>query len=240
MIDRISPTFRPKGKPAGYQKWRDLLFLHWEVPSDLLQSLLPKPLVVDEFEGRAFVGLVPFAMQSVRPRWWNITSGFDFLETNLRTYVVHQNLPGVYFFSLDANSITAVLAAYLGWSLPYYVAKQSMARDANRILYSSSRWNSKASVKVDYTVGEYLGPSQALTLEHFLIERYLLFVKHAGVIHSGQVYHTPYPANLATVHSVDQTMLESIGIPGINRGPDYAHYSEGVDVEVFPMIARHS
>ena len=144
MIDRVSGAVRPDGKPAGYQLWRDLLFLHWEVPASLLQSLIPKPLVVDEFEGKAFIGLVPFVMKNVRPRWWTLGAGFNFLETNMRTYVVHQGMPGVYFFSLDANSIIAVLAAKLGWSLPYYVARQSIRRHTDRVAYSNVRIGSKS------------------------------------------------------------------------------------------------
>ena len=86
MIDRVSGAVRPDGKPAGYQLWRDLLFLHWEVPASLLQSLIPKPLVVDEFEGKAFIGLVPFVMKNVRPRWWTLGAGFNFSRTNMKSY----------------------------------------------------------------------------------------------------------------------------------------------------------
>ena len=237
MIDRVSCTLRPDGKPAGYQLWRDLLFLHWEVPASLLQRLIPEPLVVDEFEGKAFIGLVPFVMKNVRPRWWSLGSGFNFLETNMRTYVVHRGKPGVYFFSLDANSVVAVLAANLGWSLPYFVARQRIRRSKDSIQYSNARIGSKAAMEVEYSIGEPLGPSHLDSLEYFLLERYLLFVMRHGVMHSGQVSHTPYPAQHAAVLSLQQTMLESVGLPGIDRLPDHAHYSAGVDVEVFPMVA---
>src|SRR5688572_31289501 len=43
-----------------------LLFLHWEVPAAELQSLLPLRLSVDTFEGKAYVGLVPFTLSGVR------------------------------------------------------------------------------------------------------------------------------------------------------------------------------
>ncbi len=57
-------------------------------------------------------------------------------------------------------------------------------------------------------------------------------------MHSGQVSHKPYPAQRATVLSLKQTMLEAVGLPKTDRPPDYAHYATGVDVEVFPMMAR--
>jgi hypothetical protein len=67
VIDRMAPTRRPEGLPAGYQKWRDLLFVHWEVPAAALRPLLPASLTVDTHEGRAYVGVVAFTMHDVRP-----------------------------------------------------------------------------------------------------------------------------------------------------------------------------
>ena len=48
---------------------------------------------------------------------------FNFLETNVRLYVVVDGRPGVYFLSLEAASWLAVQAARLGWGLPYFYAK---------------------------------------------------------------------------------------------------------------------
>ena len=102
---------RPSGPAAGTQQWRSLLFLHWEVAVDAMRSVVPPALELDLFEGRAFVGLVPFLMRHIRPRWLPKRLAFNFLETNVRTYVTYRGRPGVYFFSLDADSRLAVLAA---------------------------------------------------------------------------------------------------------------------------------
>jgi hypothetical protein len=40
-IDCLSVCHRPKLKSGGSQSWRNLLFLHWSIPLDLAQSLLP-------------------------------------------------------------------------------------------------------------------------------------------------------------------------------------------------------
>src|SRR4051812_19283047 len=107
-IDRIAPTHRPSGRTVMRQNWSDLLFLHWEVPVEALRLLLPPGVELDTFEGRAYVGLVPFTMTGVRP---TLLPAFpplsNFHETNVRTYVHFQGRdPGVWFFSLDAaNSI---------------------------------------------------------------------------------------------------------------------------------------
>jgi hypothetical protein len=41
LIDRISPTERPVGRPVMYQEWHHLLFLHWEIDASILRPLIP-------------------------------------------------------------------------------------------------------------------------------------------------------------------------------------------------------
>lgn len=36
-MNRLQPLRRPPGACQGYQSWQDLLFLHWEVPVELLR-----------------------------------------------------------------------------------------------------------------------------------------------------------------------------------------------------------
>ncbi len=83
-----------------YQKWRELLFVHWTFDPDEIQATLPPGLRVDTFEGRAYVGVVPFYMRDIRPRFCPPLPWIsDFLELNLRTYVFEESsgTPGVWF-----------------------------------------------------------------------------------------------------------------------------------------------
>ena len=240
-IDRISPTMRPKRTPNGYQRWRDLLFLHWRVDSDVLQRLLPARLQVDCHEGHAYIGVVPFSMEDVRPwRWVPSKLAFQFLECNVRTYVVCDGRPGVYFFSLDAASRLAVWAARTFWGLPYFNARMAVERGSRsgrgiHINYQMHRWRTNEKHSVRYRVGRELGPSSPGTIEHFLLERYLLFVAHKGKLQVGQVHHAPYPAcEVNDLHCHDE-LAAAAGISGLGNEPDLAHYSHGVDVEIFPL-----
>jgi len=235
MIDRIAPTRRPAARPAGYQQWRSLLFLHWAVPVEQLRPRIPASLELDLHDGVAYVGVVPFAMQGVRPHWWPAPLAFSFLETNLRTYVVHNGRPGVYFFSLEASSRPAVVAARTGWGLPYFHARMEMTRTGDEIEYQTRRTSGGAAHQVRYRIGETLGPSPPDTLEHFLIERYLLFVERGGALLSGQVHHVPYPVQRAEVLAVQDELIAAAGLPRVSQPPAFAHYSPGVDVEVFGL-----
>ena len=236
VIDRVSPTRRPPGKACGYQKWRSLLFTHWPVPVESLRPLVDPAFELDLYEGVAYVGVVPFAMETVRPSWLPPALAFNFLETNVRTYVVHNGKPGVVFFSLEAASWLAVFAARQFWGLPYYHADMQVQSEGDVVHYRTERRGSKhARHRVRYRVGEQLAPSKHGTIEFFLLERYLLFVERRGQIYSGQVHHTPYPAHAAEVLDIDDSLMAAAGIDGCEGPPLFAHYSSGVDVEIFPL-----
>ena len=51
-VDRLSPTERPNGRAAGYQDWRELLFLHWRISPAEMAPLVPESLSIDTCEGR--------------------------------------------------------------------------------------------------------------------------------------------------------------------------------------------
>jgi uncharacterized protein YqjF (DUF2071 family) len=233
-IDRIAPTLQPFSPVVGYQRWRDLLFLHWPVPVSLLRPLIPEPLSIDTYDGVAYVGLVPFWMTGVRPHWAPERLAFRFLETNVRTYThLDGRDPGVYFFSLEAASRIAVEVARAQFGLPYYWALMRMRRESRRIEYRCRRISGGSPrSRVVFEPGEYLGPSAPGSLEHFLIERYYLHVERGGRIWRGQVYHTAYPVQRATLLGLRDELIGASGLPQPEGPPPLVHYVRGVDVNI--------
>jgi uncharacterized protein YqjF (DUF2071 family) len=239
-MDRADPGRRPEGSPAGLQKWRSLLFVHWEIPVRVLAALLPPRLALDTFEGRAYVGLVPFEMHDVRPSrlFPAVPTARRFEEVNVRTYVhVDGRDPGVWFFSLDASSALAVLGARAFFHLPYWHARMSTHREGDRVSYRSNRrWegDGPASLELEYEVGEDV-PVAAGTLEHFLVERYYLYaVTPRGALLRGQVHHVPYPVRRARVVELRESLLRAAGIDRPEaRASELC--SPGVDVEIFGL-----
>jgi hypothetical protein len=238
IIDRLAPARRPDDRPAGFQRWRTLLFLHWEVPAQAVAALLPEGLEVDTFEGRAYVGVVPFTMRDVSP-WWSpsVPGVSNFHEINVRTYVHAGGRPGVWFFSLDAASSIAVVAARTGWHLPYHRASMDLSEEGGEIRYRSRRlWPGPkpADVSLRYRPGDALGEAVPGTFEHFLAERYLLFARTSDGLLSGQVHHRSYPLHRAEVIEVEESIVAAAGLPATS-GPPHALYSPGVDVDVFAL-----
>lgn len=235
-LDRVTPTKPPADRArSGQQKWRNLLFTHWQLPVDAVRAVVPPELELDPWDGQMFVGCVPFEMEDIAPSWLPGIFALDFLETNLRTYVHYKGEPGVYFFSLEAASRLAVQAARWGWSLPYHYAEMSIERRPGGLVsYSTVRTaDPSAKLEIQYRIGDAMGPSAPGSLEFFLLERYYLFSLRRGRVLKGHVHHVPYPAHRATVESCTCGLLGAAGLPQPDRLPDLVHYSPGVDVDVF-------
>jgi uncharacterized protein YqjF (DUF2071 family) len=246
--DRVAMTCRPLGRGVMRQNWNDLLFLHWIVPPDQLAPLLPPGLELDTFEGRAYVGLVPFTMTGVRPIWAPAVRALsDFHETNVRTYVHRRGrAPGVWFFSLDAANAAAVRIARAWFKLPYHYARMSLRHEEDRgngtgstaaISYASERlWPppTPAACRVRCRPDGPVQPATVGTLEHFLAERYLLYAACGTRLYSGRVHHAPYPLQTARVDALDETLVAAAGIRRPDTAP-LAHYARGVQVHVFPL-----
>jgi uncharacterized protein YqjF (DUF2071 family) len=99
--------------------------------------------------------------------------------------------------------------------------------------YESKRPNRGAGHRVSFRVDKFLGPSPIGTLEHFLLERYLLFVQRQHQIYVGTVHHQPYQAHTAIIDAIHDDLIAAAGLPANASPPPLAHFCPGVDVEVF-------
>lgn len=200
--------------------WADLLFLHWCVDAAHLQAHLPEGVHIDTFDGAAWLGVVPFCMQGTRARWLPpLPTAGTFPELNLRTYVRVHDRPGVWFFSLDAASRLAVFGARSTFGLPYFNARMSIAREGDALRYASERSDRRGPAAVfrgSWTPQGAHGPALPGTLEHFLCERYCLFVARRGGIACGEIHHAPWQLARAEVHlqHCDMTRLLGIDLAG--------------------------
>ncbi|MEY3775379.1 MAG: hypothetical protein RLZZ129_2159 [Verrucomicrobiota bacterium] len=231
---------RPAGQPAMYQRWAELLFLHWAVEPAEIQRTLPAGLTVDVFQGRAWVGLVPFFMQGVRPRFCPAVPGLsDFLEVNVRTYV-HDALgrPGVWFYSLDCSQWLAVKLARRFFHLPYEHARQQAVKSADGWLdYRSGRIGSGPVSRFRYRPAAPHTAAQPGTLEFFLVERYRLFAHDARAdrLWTGRVAHAPYEIAAAEVTDCDGRLLQAAGFAVGSEAPEHICAARAVTVDIFPL-----
>jgi len=240
LEDRHAASVRPNASPVMYQRWSELLFLHWEVSAESIAATLPDGIYPDLHEGRAWLGLVPFYMQNIRPRFLPVVPGIsNFLEMNVRTYVHDEyGRPGVWFYSLDANQSLAVSVAKRFFHLPYHRADMTAETWDGAIHYSCTRRSEpEDTTRFIYSAGESIDPPAPGTLEYFLVERYYLFAHHQQEMKNsiGQVNHIPYPLVEANVEKWSGEAIQQAGFDIGNRAPDHSIMSRGVDVSVFAI-----
>jgi uncharacterized protein len=228
-------------RPAMFQRWSDLLFLHWSSDPDRIQATLPPGLSVDTHEGRAWVGLVPFRMSGVRPRALPAVPWLSaFPEMNVRTYVYDEaGRPGVWFYSLDASRWLAVQIARREFHLPYVHAAMSFARDPDSgwIDYHSRRFDGRAEATFRYRGTGPVAEAEPGSLDFFLLERYLLFARDgkSGKILRGSVSHAPYRFRGAEVPYFGVEPIFAAGLPEPMGPPEHTALAEAVEVSVFPL-----
>ena len=160
-----------------------------------------------------------------------------FLEVNLRTYVRGPDgEPGIYFWSLEASSLLAVVGARLVYGLPYFPARMSMRRAGARVEYTSRRWLGRsAELRLGWTVAEAIGVARPGTLDHFLIERY----RALRGPHARPLSRAGAPPALSPAPGVDRSPVgDARGGGGYRTAPTEPasiHFSPGVDVDIFPL-----
>jgi len=238
---RVS-RFRPDGRVVMRPQWNDLLFLHWDFSPEHVAPLLPDGLELDLFDGRAYVGLVPFEMANVIPRFVPDLGRLGYFysrfpELNVRTYVLRDGVPGVWFFSLDAASSLATATARLWFKLPYFKARMRMKRNANRFDFWSKRLWPTPTNALCHAKWEICGEERAAhpdSLEEFLVERYVLYSQRGGQLFRGRVYHEPYALQSARVSMLRETNLQAAGFSRPDSEP-HVLYSRGVSVEVWDL-----
>jgi uncharacterized protein YqjF (DUF2071 family) len=225
-----------------HQTWRDLLFAHWPVPDRALHPLVPAGLRLQMFEGQAWVGITSFVLTGLRPRALPAIPGLSrFPEINVRTYeTVGDEKPGVFFFSLDAGSTLAVLAARALYSLPYFRARFEVRADRGGIVYASRRTARRALPAEFRAVYRPTGEAATAcpgTLAHWLTERYRLYAvdRHGGLRHA-EIDHAPWPLQPAEAEIQRNTMTAGLGFELPEAAP-LVHFAARVDVRVGPPAA---
>lgn len=226
------------------QTWYDLLFAHWAVAPELVRSLIPRPLELHERDGSAWLGVTPFWVGGLRSRGTPPLPWLSrFSELNVRTYVEYGGRPGIYFFSLDAARLAAVVAARRGYRLPYFHARMVAHGDGATIRYESERTDSSgppAQFRARYGPSGPRLPIGDGSLERWLSERYCLYVvDDRGRPFRGEIHHPPWPLQPAEATVELNTMAGPLGITLSSDSDPYPllHYSARQDVLIWPLEA---
>jgi hypothetical protein len=231
------------------QWWDQLAFVHWCYEPAEVQRLLPEGLFVDEHDGSAWVSLVPFFLRVGLPGTPSVPWFSRFAETNVRTYVRSADgRRGVWFSSLDAERLGAVVVARVSYQLPYFWAEMSIdgppggTADPTGVwtYRSRRRWPGPrgATSELRVRVGDVYRPDELGSLDHFLTARWGLFSSPPWGLRHAPAWHEPWPLRRAEVLDLDDGLLAAAGLPPPPE-PPLAHWSPGVEVRIgWPVHVR--
>ena len=205
-------------------RWHDLLFMHYTVDADAVQKLLPRRLQVDEFDGKAWIGIVPFRMSDVAPKFVPALPWLSaFPELNVRTYVTIDGKPGVWFFSLDATNPVAVRVARQFFHLKYMDARIRDEWKDGWYHYDSQRTHRnepEANLKARYRPTGEPFVAEAGSLEYWLTARYCLYAATpGGKLLRGEIDHPPWPLQRAEAVVETNTMTNGLDMPTEGQVP---------------------
>lgn len=213
--------------------WEDLAFLHWPIEGSLLSERLPDRVMLDTYAGQAWLGITPFRMTQVRPAWVPPVPGIStFPELNVRTYVIADGIPGIWFFSLDAAQWLAVLGARQVLRLPYCHARARIETTLESVRWKSERTGADRPGRFAATyrpVGEVYTASPG-KLDHWFAERYCLYnVGWSGAAYRLAIHHRPWPLQAAEADITANTMFKANGFPPPTERP-LAHFARRLEV----------
>lgn len=215
-------------------RWVDLLFAHWPFEPDVLRPLVPEPLQLDTFDGRAWLGVVPFTMEDVAPRGLPAVPRLSrFPELNVRTYATYRGVPGVWFLSLDARSWPTVWGARRFFHLPYVHATMSAERHGDVVRYASTRVDGAAPPAVFEATYRPIGPvepGEPGSLEAWLTARWRLFaIDGDGTVQRTEIRHPTWPLQRAEADLDARALVAAHRITLPDEAP-HLRFARRVDV----------
>lgn len=215
------------------------MWCHWPVSPDQVQALLPKGLEPDLFEGRAWVGLIPFVMKDLRlPGPLGVLSKLvridRFGEVNVRTYVKGPDgRTGVWFCTLDSDRWLAVKTANIFFGLPYRYAETRRELDGDSLKWFDERRGDGAKAELGVVMAKEVWRPASPGLEQFFVERYSLYTTWCGLLFRGELRHQKWNVRTATLQRVVMDTVRAAGFEP--RGEPHVLVGAPVDVTVYPL-----
>lgn len=228
---------RPVPHPFLYQEWNELASVHWPFDPAIVRPLVPQELALDLYDGKAWVGILPFRATNLHPPLapplpWLST----YPEVNVRTYVRGpEGEQGVWFFSLDLARFLAAVGALALTRLPHKWTNMHIRRQGNQVHYKAARQWPRSECPATLRLGIEVGPEipypNVPELLLFVSARYRLYTNFYGQLRYGQVEHPRWLLRQARVLYLEQSLLQAAGLPAPDTEPIVC-FSEGVSTRL--------
>ena len=224
-----------RGEPLFLAAWKRVLMIHLEVDPASLQHAVP--FALDLREGRAYVTLVSFTMEDMRPRWggrltaklFQPIATHDFL--NVRTYVKCGDEPGIHFLGEWLSNRLAVRLGPPIFGLPYHYGRLDYRLEPDQPILQGRVTDTKTGTQLKYDGSMdspgHFHPCQSVALSAWLMERYTAFNAATGRKKFFRVWHPPWPQCEAEITLNDISLLTKNWPLFTNAKLAGANYSPG-------------
>ena len=195
----------------------------------MLQQYVPFKL--DLFEGNAVLSIVPFQMDKIR--FWGlppIPFFSQLWELNLRTYVTLGGVRGIYFFTLDTDSVLGYWIAKHFFHLPYRYAHITAKVTDQEYIFRSERFPFSFFTKFKIT-----GKKKKISaLDRWATDRDRLFTIDQETIYEGCVLHNPWELEEVAHVLIDDHFSTQLPFL-LHFDLDHASYARVLDVRFLPF-----
>ena len=220
------------GGPALLADWTPAVFIHYAVDAHVLQPLVPFPL--DLHDGSAYVSVVAFVQHNLRPKVGGRVSALlsKPLAThpfcNVRTYVVVNGDPGIYFLAEWIPNRLAVLLGPPLYGLPYRLGNICYDIADADDLRGEVRAAGTFRFRANAPAGETPDVAAPDGLTEFLIERYTAFTMRGKTPMRFRIWHEPWLHVPVDVEVKDGSLLDTTGDWRRHACLVCGHHSAGV------------
>jgi hypothetical protein len=230
MLSADPPPF--PGGALLTQTWRDLVYVHWPVPTESVERYFPAGTRPDTFAGSTFVGIVGLTMSSTQVG--GVLGIGSIHELNVRLYSVdNAGRHGVVFLSMDVSRPDVALTGRLALGLPYLWSDvRTLHRsETNHGFRVRRRRPPGLHAAVDVEIGDPL--TRPAPLEVFLTARFWLhtrtLLRTTTVV---PITHPAFPLFQAHPGHVDRSLLTAVGLPVPTAQPMGVLWSPGVGARI--------
>jgi hypothetical protein len=241
------PWLAPDAHWLLSQRWNDLLFAHFAIDPPTLRRLVPDALTLDLYDGAAWLTLSACCASHVRPSGVPPLPGLSYFpQVNLRTYVTMGDKsggdkPGLFYFSVDAENLSAVWFARIFFHMPYWHAAiqtgggtiQPHNPEPRAIHFRSSRLHGPSAsggpARFDASYSAESEPQRARrgSLDEFLTERYCVYSWNRRRYHRAEIHHQPWALQRCGVEIRANSMADPFGL-ALPPKPELCHFSRSL------------
>jgi uncharacterized protein YqjF (DUF2071 family) len=238
----ITPSFkarerllRLKGEPFWFSHWKRVVFIHFETDAKILQREVPFEL--DLRQGKAYVSLVAFHLEKMRPRVggkiseWLMKPVAIHELLNVRTYVRHDGEPGIFFLAEFLPNEISLRVGPMLYGLPYRRGKLNYKHEfeGGRIAGMVASEGSVLSYHSAESKPAAFLPALKETRDEFLLERYTAFTYRDGVNRLFRIWHPPWSCVPVPIEITENSLLSGTGEWFQHARCVGSHYSHGFE-----------